>query len=156
MRSAGLVELCEVESDRFERPPGRTISAGHARPYVLMEIDEDIQAVVARAPANLREIVEIVSVVAARIRVLDRFPSREQAQAVEAPVPQAMKVLVGFPQRKRPADERYGAMVREIIRMAGAAVRKRNLAVTAEIYAAQHDLAILAVEETIADDPQRR
>jgi len=159
MGGAGGVELREVEADRLEEPGRRAVAAGHAAPDVLMEIDEDIHAVIVGHVAERGEIVEIGRVVFPRTFMLDRFPGRQQSQAVEAPGLQAAEMLMRLGERKGTADEGDGPVIGKIARNVGVAVRREgHLAVAAEIDAAQ-DMrpAVLALEPLALDlQPRQR
>jgi hypothetical protein len=143
------IETREVEAGRLERPARGAIAAGHPAPHVLMEIDEDGEAVSACPPTDFGIVVQIAFVVPAWSGVLDGLPRREQPEAIEAPMREADEMRVDFVERRRPADEADDPMVREVGRqMAMAIGRERHLAVAAEIYAAQDDLAALIIPET--------
>ena len=73
-----------------------------------------------------------------------------------APGFEPRKVFVGFGQRERAADETHRAMIGEIARMVGAAVGIGNLAVAAEIDAAQDDAPARRLDEMFAGGGKAR
>src|SRR5260370_31353883 len=79
--------------------------------------------------------------------MLDRFPRSQHSKAIEAPRTQAREVFVGFANRKRTADEGDLAMVGKVGGKIGAAVRIRNLAIAAQIDAAQNDATPVLIDE---------
>jgi hypothetical protein len=109
-RARGM-ELGEVEPDTLEGPARRTVAARHPAPDVLVKVDEDVEAEVAGASRHSCEVVEIGVIVSTGAGVLDRFPCRQKAQAVEAPVLQPRQMLVGVGEWKGTADERDRAVV---------------------------------------------
>ena len=84
--------------------------------------------------------------------MLDRFPGREQAQAIEAPMLEPSEMFARFGERERSADERNVPMIVEIGRMVRAAVGIRHFAVAAQIDPAQDDAPALAVDEPASFD----
>ena len=92
--------------------------------------------------------VEILLVVEAGPRVLDRLPRDQEAQEYEPPFAQAREVLIGLPERKGTPDERNVSMVEEPFPQVRGAVRDaRDLARTGEVGPAEHERAPLLVDE---------
>ncbi len=69
-----------------------------------MHVDEHVDAVFIGLGDDLLEVVEVVQIVFAAGVGLDRFPGRQQAQAVEAHVAQDFKIPVRLFQREGLAD----------------------------------------------------
>jgi hypothetical protein len=86
--------------------------------------------------------------------MLDGFPGGEKSQAIEAPCAQAREVLVSLGNRKRTADEGDLAMVGKVGGKIGAAVGVGNLAIAAQVDAAQNDPTPAFVDEPSSFDMQ--
>ncbi len=104
--------------------------------------------------AELCEIIEIGFVINAGAFVFDRFPCRQQAQRIEAPMGKACEMFVCFGERERASDEGDIAMIAKVRREIGAAVRIGHLAIAAEIDAAQDHAAARPVGEPASFDIQ--
>jgi hypothetical protein len=102
-----------------------------------MEIDENVETVLARHSTQIGEVVEIVGVEFAGAAMFDRFPSRQQPQAIEAPRSKPSEMFDGFRDREWASDERHFAMIGKIAGKIGAAIGMRNFAVAAQIHAAK-------------------
>ncbi len=153
---AGRGELLEVESDRFERPARRAVASREAAPHVLVRIDEEVEAVAARALDDGADVVEVGLIVSARAGVLDRLPGDQQAKERETPRAQAREVLVGFLQGKGTAHEGDVAMLEEALAPVGRAVRpSRDLAAAPQVDPAQDQRAAALVHEPGAVDSDR-
>ncbi|MNN39964.1 hypothetical protein D3C81_1540210 [compost metagenome] len=74
MDGVGHIEGRQIQADRLEYPAWRSVAAAHPAPDVLMEVDEDRQAVIVRLGADGGQVVEIVLIILARPGVLDCLP----------------------------------------------------------------------------------
>ena len=144
----------EVEAHGLERPARRPIAAGHPAPDILMEIDKDVETVFARHFADASKVIEIGGIELVRPGVGYRFPCRQQAQAVETPMTQALKMLRRIGQRKRPADKRNRTMIQKIRRKIGTAARRGHFAIPAKINTTQDYAAAIPVHEPASVDTQ--
>src|ERR1700683_4524751 len=94
-----------IDADFFEQPTWSAVAAGHSAPNVLMEIDENVEAIIARDAAQLGKIVEVRGVVVAGATMLDGFPGRQQAKAIEAPRAKPGEMFGGFRDREWASSE---------------------------------------------------
>ena len=147
-RRARLVKVRHVEAHGLQGPARRAVAARKAAPDVLVRVDEQLQAVLAGLDRDRTHVVEVLLVVQAGPRVLDRLPGHQEAQEGEAPAAQPPEVLVCLCKRKGPAHEGDGAVVEEALGQVRGAVRPgRNLAAAAQVHPAQHQRAAVRVLE---------
>jgi len=131
-----------INAGLFKEPAGRAVTAGHARPHVLMKIDEYVQAEVSGAFADAREVIEVVAVIGPGPGVLDRFPGREQAHHVKAPSAQASEMFFSLIKGEGAPDKRNLPVTGKVRGQVSAPVRRgRDLAVAAKVHPAQEDRA---------------
>ncbi len=137
--SADFLGFIHPQPDGLRGPIGRAVSAERPGPKVLMQVDIDLDPMLARATDQGVQVVQIGAVVSPWAGVLDGLPRHDQALDREPPALQAPKVLVGVGEREGPADETDGAGIR--------CRNPRRLARASEIDAAQDQRASLRILE---------